>query len=830
VVAVAIRASRRRGAGLAAACVLSLLTVAGLVGPHALAHPGATVVGRNPASDFQVMTWSLSWWPWALQHGVNPLHTDLLWAPSGFSALWMTTIPLPALVALPLTLTAGPLVAYNVLMVAAVVLATAAAFLLCFELTEKVAPSVLGGIAFGLSPYMLGHTLSQHLDLTFVFPLPLLALLAVRYARGKTGGRRYVLGSALLLLALLGTSLELFLEVTVVLAVAAAISLAAGGSARRASLRLLTRLSLAYAACLPVLVPIAVLGLASPHGTVQRSPSGYAVDLLNLVLPTPTLLTGRPWALRGVTSTFVGNIGEQDGYIGLPLLVVALLALKAEWRRGAWIAGLIAGIAVVFSLGPVLTVGGHPLLALPFSFARLPLLGAALPARMSLLASLGLACLCAVWLARPGRLPLRLALGGLVVASLVPNFSPAPRLFRAWATTTAFGWSTPRVPAGFVDDRRWTSLVAPGTNVLVLPTQDRTAAAYWQVKSGSRFTLAVPGTPFVPPSLAADPTVAFLANDVLPQFDGRRLGAARLRAFFRTARIGAVVTTPAAGARWKMLVREATASRPLSLRGSQVFRVRTGLAPLVRDGAAVRASGARAWLHFDGVRAHLLVAYRGRTVALSAPNGDAERPWLASGSRGGHAVVFTEWRDHRLLLRVATATGSHWRVSTLDRSRTPIWSQRVAVTRSGAVIAGWIAETGAVRSLTLAVLPAHGRWQRPVTLDVGDGLGTIALATGGGDTAVVAWHDSLASEDRVRAALYSRGSWGGVVTLARSLSLLDSIRVSRGAAAVRWRLWEPGLVWSFEAQRRGAVWGPAILRARMPNWQWLRQAAVLRRP
>jgi hypothetical protein len=37
----------------------------------------------------------------------------------------MTTIPFPALLGLPLTLIAGPLVAYNTLMLAAVVLATA---------------------------------------------------------------------------------------------------------------------------------------------------------------------------------------------------------------------------------------------------------------------------------------------------------------------------------------------------------------------------------------------------------------------------------------------------------------------------------------------------------------------------------------------------------------------------------------------------------------------------------------------------------------------------------------------------------------------------------
>jgi len=181
-----------------------------------LAHPDRSVVGLNPSSDFQIMTWSLEWWPWALGHGVDPLHTSLLWAPSGFSTLWMTTIPAPALLAAPLTLAAGPLVSYNVLMLLSIPLAAGAAYLLCFELSGSFLASLAGGLLFGLSPYMLGHTLSQHLNLVFVFPLPLVALFCVRYVRRKTRARRFVPVVALLLLLELGSSLELFMSPAVV--------------------------------------------------------------------------------------------------------------------------------------------------------------------------------------------------------------------------------------------------------------------------------------------------------------------------------------------------------------------------------------------------------------------------------------------------------------------------------------------------------------------------------------------------------------------------------------------------------------------------------------
>ena len=64
--------------------LLAVAAVLALFGTRVLLHPGSAAVGSNPANDFQIMTWSLVWWPWAFGHGVNPLHTPLLWPPDGF--------------------------------------------------------------------------------------------------------------------------------------------------------------------------------------------------------------------------------------------------------------------------------------------------------------------------------------------------------------------------------------------------------------------------------------------------------------------------------------------------------------------------------------------------------------------------------------------------------------------------------------------------------------------------------------------------------------------------------------------------------------------------
>jgi hypothetical protein len=817
--------NRLRGGvgGLTLACALAAVAAYALAGARVLLEPGRSVVGRNPSSDYQIMTWSLSWWPWAVAHWADPFQSRLLWPPGGFPTLWMTSIPVPALLALPLTLTAGPLVAYNVLMVAAIVLAAAGAYLLCFELTARVLPSLLGAAVFALSPYMLGHTLSQHLDLTFVFPLPLLALLGLRYIRGKTSGGRFVVGSALLLLVVAGSSLELFLDLAVVLVAVTAVALAFGGELRPQLLRLAARLGLAYAVCLPVLGPVAAVGLLGTHGAVQSPPSDYAVDLINVVVPTPTLLTGRIGPAAALSSHFVGNIGERDGYIGLPLLVICVLALRSHWRRGAWIAGLLIAVAFLLSLGPTLTAAGRPVATFPVSTATLPVVGNALPARMSVFATLGLACLCALWFARPAHRLLRLGAAVVLVASLLPDFSPPRHIVNAWAETTAFAWSTPSVPRGFVAAPGWRRTVPQGSTVLVVPTRDRTAAEWWQAESGLGFRLAMPETPFVPPALAAEPTVTDLANNVL-QYDGRRLAAARLRAYLVRYHIAAVVTNAATSSRWREIVRAAVPVRPVQLGDSFVFRVPGRLKPATVSGELSVASAPgpyiaahvrpriAAWLKFDGLRAHVRAVLEhgsvlARAVTLSSRSGDAELPRAAVDRRGDAAVVFLEWRDGALQLRAATTTPVGWLEATLDTSRLPIWSPRVAVNSDGTVLASWVDDHGASRTLRAAAYTLGAGWGRPVTLDHGDGLAAVALRAAG-PLAVAAWHDSLANEAHVVAAVYSGGTWHSAERLASGYNLGSVAIDPNGSRDVRWRsggYGQPTLY--FEAVRRGIGWG-----------------------
>ena len=796
------RLRQSAGARFLLVCGIAFAVVVLLVGPDVLAHPDRAAVGFNPSSDFQIMTWSLKWWPWALGHGVDPLHTGLLWSPSGFSTLWMTTIPAPALLAAPLTLTAGPLVSYNVLMLLSIPLAAGAAYLLCLELSGSFLASLTGGLLFGLSPYMLGHTLSQHLNLVFIFPLPLVALFCVRYVRRKTRARRFVPVIALLLLLELGSSLELFSDLTLFVTLGLAFAVVFGGAQWSRYLRLAGLLALAYVALLPVLVPIAVFALGGTHAALRFAPATYAVDAANLVVPTPTLLAGAVHGARAVSVHFVGNIGEQDGYLGVPLIALALVALVREWRRGAWLAGALLLCALLFSFGPTLTVAGHPLLGLPFALARLPVFSDALPARLSLFAALCAAVLAALCLARIRRRWLGLGILVLLAASVLPNFWPPSRLPGAWAITSRFAYSTQQVPEGFVADPVWRRLVSPGASVLVLPTGDRTAASWWQVESGMRFDLAVPATPFAPPALAAQPIVQALVNNTLRTLNGTPLAAARLRTFLLADHVSAVLVTAHAGRGWENVVARATATQPTLLGAARLYRVDASLRPLVLNTSrrVWRRHGSvlRAWLAYDGRRALVRVFYRARHIGaerpltLSSTGADAASLSVAVARRGQAAVAFTEYRGGQAYLRVATLA-SRWQTTTVDQGAQPILSPRVAVMPNGATVLTWIDTAAPLWVLRAAVLSPGDRVQQVITLDTAASLGGAALRTVGG-RAFFGFSDMVGSEGRLLLTTSDGRRWAQPVMLATTSGSVS--RMSLGAGdppLVRWTVKAPGV-------------------------------------
>jgi hypothetical protein len=83
-------------AALAVYAALALLLVS-----HG-ASPLNTIYGMG--SDPLQFIWCLAWWPFALLHHMDPLHTHLIWQPGGLDLVWTTCIPFLTLLAMPLPL------------------------------------------------------------------------------------------------------------------------------------------------------------------------------------------------------------------------------------------------------------------------------------------------------------------------------------------------------------------------------------------------------------------------------------------------------------------------------------------------------------------------------------------------------------------------------------------------------------------------------------------------------------------------------------------------------------------------------------------------------
>ncbi len=378
-------------------------------------------------SDPYLFTWFLAWWPWAVLHHVDPLYTNLVWAPAGLHIAWTTCVPLLALIAAPVTLIFGPAAAYNVLNIAAPVLSAGAAYWLCLRLTRDFWAALVGGYLFGFSSYEMAETFG-HLNLALNFLLPLLVLAVLE--RERVGRARFLVGAVILLAAEFYISAEIFATEMFFGFVAWLLALALLPARRGALWRLGVDGAVAAPFLLLLIAPLLWPMLAGPRDVVI--PAGWAfvsaAHLFNLLAPAPATVLADP-AMRQYGNDVFG-ISEADFCSGLPLLFMLLSAARANWRSPDFRYGFfLLGVIFVASLGPQLWIGPvFTRIILPwFALEQMPLLGAALPVRFALYSSLLVAVLAAVWIGQaPGWR--RVGLGVLACVLLAPALHPVRRL------------------------------------------------------------------------------------------------------------------------------------------------------------------------------------------------------------------------------------------------------------------------------------------------------------------------------------------------------------------------------------------------------------------
>lgn len=457
--------TRRLGAAFAIYSALSLV----LFGRDVVGDVDDRVVGDEGA-DKTLYMWSFVWWPRALSRFDNPLDVDVAWVPHGFDFGLGSAGGGLAILAWPLTALVGPVPTYNVLILAAPALAATTAFLLAHHVTRAFAPSLVAGFMFGFSSYELGHILG-HLPLSFVALVPLVPYLVLRRHADEISRAQFVAALTALLAVQFLIVTQVAFTLILVGSIAAAIAVALLGFA--VIRRTLVASAVAVAVTFALLSPIVAYALVSDAKAPARSAFSESADVLGYVVPTRRALV-RPPGSGEITERFTGTSAENGAYLGLPFL--ALIGLAVSRSRPRLVLALTLLAVVLLSLGTRVKIAGEVVMIGPWAaLAPLPVVGSALPVRLTMYAALLGGLLVAVALAER-RSALRWALAAAGVVATLPNVQ-----LPYWSS------DVPR-PEFFALDRHERH-VPEGSSALVLPYGPAGWSMLWQAEEDFAFRI-----------------------------------------------------------------------------------------------------------------------------------------------------------------------------------------------------------------------------------------------------------------------------------------------------------------------------------------------------
>ena len=490
--------------------------------------PASRTVAGNP-NDADQMAWFFRYDATAIAHFHLPaLVTTAMNAPQGVNVMWNTFMLLPGVLLAPVTLLFGPQVSLTLLLTVGFAGSATAMFAVLRRWQVSKAGAALGAAVYGFSPALL-HSAIGHYDLQFVVIPPLIADAVLRLATGRAralrggdrrgrppgqvlrggdrGGRppgqvlRGGLWLGLLVTAQLFISEEILFDTG--LAVLLLLIVLAVGRPASVPGRIRTLAGgLGAATC--VLAVIAGYPLwVQFFGPLHQAGSPFTTDffkndLSGFVVPSSFLFFHTAGSAAEALR-YQGLPPEYLGYLGWPLIVVLAAGTIRFWRRLPVRACAVAcAVLSLFSLGGTLLASGHEhaWIKLPWYWLQsLPVLGAALPDRFSIVADGAAAALLAFcadaavpvlaafgarrlpWLASGRRAAaVVMSCAALAILPIVPRPLPA-----AAANPVPPGWS-----AAFA------SLDLPKVaTVLVIPVpmSTFTEPLRWQADTGEPATL-----------------------------------------------------------------------------------------------------------------------------------------------------------------------------------------------------------------------------------------------------------------------------------------------------------------------------------------------------
>lgn len=510
------------------------------------AHPGGRLLGElgDPAQG----AWFLAWTGHALSSGSNPFFSGAMFAPGGIDLAANVATPLLGLFFWPLEALAGPVVSFDLAVSLAPVLTALSTYLVLARYLRHRSAAFLGGAVAGFSAGLTTELLQGHLQVTFLALVPLILALC-HEALFRQPRRPLLLGGGLGLAvaaqALVGLEPLALLALPLALCGLAALALSPRPTAAR-----LRRAAPIFAVAALVAGALLAYPLWFAFDGPRHLPQPIAVPHLGASLVS--LL----WPSHGLRAAFAGSL---NGYLGIPLVVLAALGLATERHsRAVRLLAGSAGASLLLELGTRLRLSGGVTTALPLPsalLAHLPLLGEIWPLRFSLTSGLLLGLLLAVVLDRwATRWRARLPEGSGRLSRLLPA------ALLALAGCAALGGALLELPNPLptlpgAEPAVYRSLerrLAPGTIVLSEPLVSNTATAplLWQARDGFSFRLA-DGYGYVPTGKEASATGWLLeggeAGRLFRAAERGRLGPPRpdeveaLRRQLASLSVGAVV-------------------------------------------------------------------------------------------------------------------------------------------------------------------------------------------------------------------------------------------------------------------------------------------------
>jgi hypothetical protein len=552
---------------------------------HVDAH--LTTVTTCGCGDASLTLWVIRWPAYALAHGLNPFYSSKLLVPAGIN-MAPNSLALGVGVA-PVTWMFGPVASMNVIDIVSPALSALSMCWLLRRWVDWTPAAVVGGLAFGFSPFVVGSLALAHpnFGLLAVIP-PIIACVEDLVVRHRHQPVRVGVVLGVLVTLQFFISVEVLLLLVLFTVFAAILAIGIAPSPRTAAVREAAgqAISGVVAAAVTAVVllayplwsffagPAHLVGRAwpnSPAGTVGSTPGGFFTGTL-------------PAALVGIMRLFGGYQGPALpllSFVGVGMAVVLVVGLVV-WRhdRRLWFFAVLAVVGAVLSLGVGDGYWGPWRL-----FVHLPVLSNVVPVNVTVITDLCLAVVLALTIdhartsvaRRWGDRRSTTAAGLVALVALVPIvvvlWPNLPLTARTVVVPHWFTQSASSLPAG--------SVVLPYPAAL----GGIQASMTWQAEGNLSYSMVGGGGPGVAPSRAGAERPGFdlLAQASLPLGPAPQPTADNLAAI-RHAMAGWGTTT---------VVVPDQPELPTYERGRSVayavglFTAATGRAPVFRDDAWV---------------------------------------------------------------------------------------------------------------------------------------------------------------------------------------------------------------------------------------------------